>query len=242
MANAGPAPSAPPTTDAALAADNQRMEEKLNGIHVNLDKDEVGLQNVQAAALHIDKLDVSVPGLKKMLDPLLDPTSLSAGSTPKLPDISQLEKTPITVQDAHVRLPQSAVNQVLSHTEVSGVSGLSMSVGDGGELDLKGTAHESILSLPFDVKGHIEADGPEKIRFSVQNTTIGGFLPVPKLVTGLFASLASRELAKAHVEQQGTDFLVDVGGYIPANVNVGLRGITTQNGEVVVDAGSRPAG
>ena len=48
------------------------------------------------------------------------------------------------------------------------------------------------------------------------------------------------EVSKVHVEQRGADFLLDIGAYVPKNVNVELRGITTQAGCVVVDAGSRP--
>ena len=225
-------------TYAQLLAENQRLRADQRGLHIDLEKEKLRVRDLGTPELQIDRLDVSIPGLAKIADPLLHLSNFTKpGAALPHPDMSQLDSMPMTVEDAHVRLPENSLNQVLKEVAVDGTSDLKIQLGQDGDMKLKGNVKKSFLRLPFSVEGHLQSAGDKSVSFNLEKTKIGGFIPVPRLVTDIFACLASQQLAKAHVHQDGDDFVVDMAGYIPKNVNVAIHNVTTQDGFLVVDAG-----
>lgn len=217
-----------------LLAENRRLKQQLNGIHIDPNTDQVTLRGLQSQDLRIDELQVNVPGLGKVVPELLKVSTLSNPSgRVQMPDLSQFARFPMQVQSLDLSLNQKALNQVLSQQKVEGMSDLQLQVGEGGRLKLTGMARK-VVNVPFEVQGRISAAGGTKIRFDLDKTKIGGWLPVPKLMTNFFASLAAHEMARMNVTQQDGAYIVDLKGFLPSNVGLTLDEVRTRNGEIQV--------
>jgi hypothetical protein len=133
-------------------------------------------------------------------------------------------------------LNQKAINGVLAQQKVEGMSGLQLQVGEGGKLKLTGMA-KKVINIPFEVQGRVSAAGGTKVRFDLDKTRLGGWLPVPKLMTNLFASLAAGEMARLSVTQQDGAYIVDMKGYLPPNVGLNIDELRTTPGEIQLRTG-----
>ncbi|MFN8612723.1 MAG: hypothetical protein U0931_34620 [Vulcanimicrobiota bacterium] len=230
--------SQPPSYE-QLLAENRKLKQQLNGIHIDPSKDQVTLRGLQSDDLKIDELQVSLPGLGKVVPDLLKVSTLSnPGGKVQMPDLSQFARYPMQVQSMDLSLNQKALNQVLSQQRVDGMSDLQLQVGEGGKLKLTGIARK-VINVPFEVQGRVSAAGGTRIRFDLDKTKVGGWLPVPKLMTNLFASLAANEMAKMSVTQQDGAFIVDMKGFLPPNVGLRIDELRTSQGQIQVRTGSR---
>lgn len=220
-----------------LLAENRRLKQQLEarqGIQLDLQRDEVTLRGVATSEVAIDNLQVSIPGVGKAVPQLVQVSNVTnQQGKMQLPSLASFEKFPIQVQAMQIRVPESTLNRVLSQRPVEGLSDLHLQVGDAGRLQLSGYAHK-VFPIPFSVSGRVSAAGGSKLRFEVEKARVAGFLPVPRLMMNLFASLASREMAQMNVQQEGGAFVVDSRGFLPANVSVGIDSVQTRAGEVTL--------
>lgn len=218
-----------------LLAENRRLKQQLNGIHIDPSTDQVTLRGIQAQDLRVDELQVKMPGLGKLVPEFLD---VGALSNPKgavqLPDLSRFAKFPMEVQTVDMSLNQRAVNQVLSQQKVDGLKDLRLEVGSEGRLSLKGISTK-VFDVGFEVGGRVSAAGGTKLRFELEKTRVGGWLPVPKLMTNLFASLGANEMSKMNVTQEEDGaFVVDVKGFLPPNIALTIDEVRSSPGVVQV--------
>lgn len=223
-----------------LVDENRRLKEQLaqkeKGVHLDLQNDRVVLRDVGGPQLHVSELQLKVPGLAKIANQALAPEAiLNEERKLHLPKLDQFAKIPMTVERAKVEVAPEVINGVLSDLQVPGVSDLSVGVGDGGKLSLSGYA-KKIFTVPFEITGRVTRDDETHLRFSLDKTKVAGFLPVPNLMTNIFAALAADQMQKIHVERQGNDYVVDVSGHIPPNLDLRLSRVTTQDGKLVMEA------
>lgn len=218
-----------------LLAENRRLKQQLNGIHIDPSKDQVTLRGLQGQDLRIDELQVKMPGLGKLVPEFLDVSALSnPKGTVQLPDLSRFAKFPMEVQTVDMSLNQRAINQVLSQQKVDGLKDLRLEVGSEGRLSLKGISTK-VFDVGFEVGGRVSAAGGTKLRFDLEKTRVGGWLPVPKLMTNLFASLAANEMSKMNVKQEEDGaFVVDVKGFLPPNIALTIDEVRSSPGVVQV--------
>ncbi|MBS2039403.1 hypothetical protein JST97_30740 [bacterium] len=220
-----------------LLAENRRLKQQLNGIHIDPSKDQVTLRGLQGQDLKVDELQVSLPGLGKLVPDLLKVSTLSnPGGRVQMPDLSEFARYPMQVQSMQLTVNEKALNQVLAQQKVEGLSDLKLQVGEGGRLRLSGMARK-VIKVPFEVQGRLSAEGGTRLRFELDKTRLGGWLPVPKLMTNLFAALASHEMAKMSVTRQDEAFILDVKGYLPANVGLSIDELRTRPGEIQLRSG-----
>ena len=216
-----------------LLAENRRLKQERNGIHIDPAQDQVTLRGLQGADLRIDELQVKMPGLGKLVPELLDVSAVSSG-TLKMPDLGRFAQFPMEVQTIDMSLNQRAINDVLSRQKVDGVRDLSLEVGSEGRLRLKGISTK-VFDVGFAVEGRVSAAGGTRLRFDLEKTRVGGWLPVPKLMTNLFASLAADQMSKMNVKQEEDGaFVVDVKGYLPPNVGLTIDEVRSSPGVIQV--------
>lgn len=222
----------------ALLAENRKLRSQLNGIHIDPSKDQVTLRGLQGDDLKINELQVQMPGLGKLVPELLNVSALSnPKGTVQLPDLARFARFPMQVQTLDLSLNQKAINQVLSQQKVDGLSDLRLEIGEGGRLSLSGISTK-FIDVGFEVQGRVSAAGGTKMRFDLDNTRVGGWLPVPKLMTNLFASLAAHEMSKMSVQQEEDGaFVVDMKGYLPPNIALTIDEVRTSQGVIGVRSG-----
>ncbi len=221
-----------------LLAENRKLKSQLNGIHIDPSKDQVTLRGLQGDDLKINELQVNMPGLGKLVPEMLNVSTLS---NPKgrvqMPELSRFAKFPMQVQTLDMSLNQKAINEVLARRKVDGMCGLRLEIGSEGRLRLSGIANK-LIDVPFEVQGRVSSAGGTRMRFDLDKTRIGGWLPVPKLMTNLFASLAANEMSKMNVTQEEDGaFVVDVKGYLPPNIGLTIDEVRTSPGFIQVRSG-----
>ncbi|MBX3169239.1 MAG: hypothetical protein KF760_17670 [Candidatus Eremiobacteraeota bacterium] len=221
-----------------LLAENRKLKQQLNGIHINPGQDQVSLRGLQSDDLKIDELQVKMPGLGKLVPEFLNVSTLSnPNGTVQLPDLSRFARFPMQVQTIDMSLNEKAINKVLSRQKVEGMSGLHLQIGEGGKLKLSGIANK-LIDVSFEVQGRVSAAGGTKMRFDLDKTKVGGWLPVPKLMTNLFASLAANEMARMSVKQEEDGaFVIDMKGYLPPNIGLTIDDVRTAPGVIQVRGG-----
>lgn len=221
-----------------LLAENRKLKQQLTGIHIDPSNDQVTLRGLQGEDVKIDELQVQMPGLGKLVPDLLNVSALSnPKGTVQLPDLARFARFPMQVQTIDMSLNQKAINQVLSQQKVEGLSDLRLEIGDHGRLRLSGISTK-FIDVGFAVQGRVSAAGGSKIRFDLEKTRVGGWLPVPRLMTNLFASLAAHEMSKmkVHQEEDGA-FIVDMKGYLPPNIALTIDEVRTSPGVIGVRSG-----
>lgn len=153
-----------------------------------------------------------------------------------MPDLARFAKYPMQVQTLDMSINQKALNEVLSRQKVDGMSDLQLEVGEGGKLRLSGIANQ-LIDVPF-VEGRVSAAGGTKVRFELEKTRLGGWLPVPRLMTDLFASLAAGEMARLNVTQQDDGaFVADIKAFLPPNIGLTIDEVRTRQGQIQVRTG-----
>lgn len=175
---------------------------------------------LQGAGIQVDELAVKIPGLARVLPDLmkLTPARGPWGEIPR-PDLKDFAKYPMQVERPQLGLPEAAINRVVQQKDVPGLSELQVKVESGGRLKLSGVAHK-VFDIPFEVQGRLLAQGDSQLRFRLESTTVGGFLPIPNLMTNFFASFASNEMARMQVRQEGDDYVIETKALVPENVRV----------------------
>ena len=221
-----------------LLAENRKLKQQMNGIHIDPTRDQVSLRGLQGDDLKINELQVNIPGLGKLIPELLKVSTLSnPDGSVQMPDLSRFAKFPMQVQTLDMSLNQKALNEVLSRQKIDGMSELKLEVGEGGRLRLSGIANQ-LIDVPFSVEGRVSAAGGTKVRFDLDKTRLGGWLPVPRLMTDLVASLAAGEMAKMNVTQQEDGaFVADIKGYLPPNIGLTIDEVRTSQGQIQVRTG-----
>lgn len=229
----------------ALMAENARLKARLReqeapGLQVDLPQERLCLRGLSSSDLQLNEIQVKVPGLARVLPELmkLTPTSGPWGEVPR-PDLKDFAKFPMLVERLQVGVPEDAINRVVQKKPVEGLSELKVKVEPGGRLKLSGVAHK-IFDIPFEVQGRLLAQGDTQLRFRLESTTLGGFLPVPNLMTNFFASFASDQMAKLQVRQQGDDYLIETRALVPENIQVKFDRVRSQGGTLFIESG--PAG
>ena len=207
-------------------------------ISLDLDTGQVQIRNLQTPDLKIEHLEVRLPEAGHLIENMVNVQSLLKG---KMPSLQGLEKSPIQVEAGRIKLPEETVNQALQQIggpllADKGIMDAAISLEEGNRVVLTGTL-DKLIDVPFRVEGQLSAANDKQVRFSLEKTKVMGFLPVPRLLTDIFTAMASRDLEKANVQQQGDDFLVDVGAFLPKNVSVGLKSIEAHDGYLLVEAG-----
>ena len=217
-----------------LLAENRKLKQQMNGIHIDPTRDQVSLRGLQGDDLKINELQVNIPGLGKLVPEFLKVSSLSnPDGSVQMPDLARFAKFPMQVQTLDMSLNQKAVNEVLSRQKVEGMSKLKLEIGEGGRLRLSGIANQ-LIDVPFSVEGRVSAAGGTKVRFELDKTRLGGWLPVPRLMTDLFASLAAGEMAKLNVTQTDGAFVADLKGFLPPNIGLTIDEVRTSRGQIQV--------
>lgn len=229
-----------------LLAENQRLRQQLAerpesgpSIHLDLQQERVTLRGLESPSLELDSAEVHLPGMARAVPEMMNVASLidSKGQA-KMPDLAAFQKFPMKVESLRMRLPEQTLNQVLAKTPVEGMSQLRVQVRPEGRLRLSGVAHK-LFPIPFEVEGRLTARGGAEVRFRLERTRVAGFLPIPKLMTNLFASLASQEMARMHVRHRGDDFDVDLKGFVPENISVTVDRIRTERGALLIETDSK---
>ena len=225
-----------------LLAENRKLKEQLAarraGIHIDVDHDRVSLGSLTTPELKIDDLQVSIPGLKKLLPELVQVSALSNPSGHvKMPDLASFARFPMKVESMDLSVTQRTLNQVLSQKPVPGMCDLHLEVGEHGRLKLSGIA-QKLIPVPFEVEGRVAAAGGSRVRFDLEKTRLGGFLPIPNLMTNFFASLASHEMSRMNVTQEGDSYTVDLRGFMPDNILVRIDEVQTDHGNLRVQTHS----
>lgn len=228
-----------------LAAENARLRKQLaqrqepaSGVQVDLQKETVSLSNLSTQEVDLQRLEVRVPGLKNAVaEGMGVVTSLGADGRLRMPDLGKFQRYPMKVVQLGVRVPQSTLNRVLSQRPIPGLKDLHLEVQDGGRLKLSGYA-KKVVTLPFEVEGSLSANGSSRVKFHLERARVGGFLPVPNLVTNFLASLASTQMAQAQVTRDGDDYTVELAGLMPPNVGLSVDRISSAGGVLSVETGN----
>lgn len=209
-------------------------------ISLDLDTGDVQIRNLKTPDLTLEQLDVRVPEAGHLVENMVNIQSLLAGKGKlELPSLKSLETSPIQVESARLKLPEETVNQALQGIggpilAEKGIMDAAIAL-EEGKVVLTGTL-DKLIDVPFRLEGRLSAAPANQLRFSLEKAKVLGFLPVPRLVTDIFTSMASREMEKANVRQDGDDFLIDAGAFLPKNVAVGLKNITAHDGYLMVEA------
>ncbi|MFN8611791.1 MAG: hypothetical protein U0931_29875 [Vulcanimicrobiota bacterium] len=226
----------------SLLAENARLKARLReqeapGFQVNLQEERVCLRGLNSPDLQLNEIEVKVPGLAKVLPEFmkLTPTRGPWGDVPR-PDPSDFAKFPMQVERLQVGVTEEAINRVVQKKPVEGLSELKVKVEPGGRLKLSGVAHK-IFDIPFEVQGRLLAQGDTQLRFRLEATTLGGFLPLPNLMTNFFASFASDQMAKMQVRQQGDDYVIETKAMVPENVQVKFDRVRSQGATLFIESG-----
>jgi hypothetical protein len=233
-----------PSIDQLMAENarlRQQLAEKRRGVHIDMESGTVEIHDMRSASVQIDDLQLKLQGLSKLSGPLLDPSTLQN------PDriqqlLSDLPKYPMTIEKAKLRISEQAMNQVLTQRPVEGMQDLKVKLDQSGDIRLSGYATKAFFKVPFEVRGTLAPEKAGAVRFKLEGTKVAGFLPVPNLVTNLFASLATREMAQAQIRQDQGDFVVSTKDMVPSNIGFGLEAINVQDGFLVIEAGQPKQG
>jgi hypothetical protein len=225
-----------------LLAENQRLKKQLaersSAINIQLESERVSLRELSSEDLHIRELELSVPGLQKMVQPMLKAASTLSASGGKLqmPDLSHFAHYPMRVEKLDVSVQQNTLNAALRQRPVEGMSDLRLEVGGQGRVRLSGFARK-LIPIPFEVEGRLSVAPGSRLAFDLEKTRVAGFIPIPNLMTNFFASLASREMAQMNVTQKGNHYEVDLRTFFPEQVEVRIDSVQTQPGQIRLQAG-----
>jgi hypothetical protein len=225
-----------------LLAENARLRSRLReqegpGIRLDLPQERVSLRGIHSPDLQLEEVDVKLPGLSKALPDLmkLAPQKGPWGEVPR-PDLKEFAKFPMQVERMRVGVPEDAINRVVGQKRVEGLSDLKVKVEPGGRLRLTGVAHK-VFDIPFEVQGRLLAQGDSKLRFRLEGTRVGGFLPIPNLMTNFFASFAANEMARMQVRQEGDDYVIETKPLVPENISVKFDRVSSQGGTLFIESG-----
>lgn len=228
----------------ALLAENARLKARLReqeapGLQVDLPQERVSLRGLKSPDIQVDELAVKIPGLARVLPDLmkLTPARGPWGDIPR-PDLKDFAKYPMQVERLQLGLPEAAINRVVQQKDVPGLSELQVKVESGGRLKLSGVAHK-VFDIPFEVQGRLLAQGDSRLRFRLESTTVGGFLPLPNLMTNFFASFASNEMARMQVRQEGDDYVIETKAMVPENIQLKFDRISSRDGTLFIESGSQ---
>ncbi len=219
----------------------QQLAEKRKGVHIDMESGTVEIHDMRSSAVQIDDLQLKLQGLSKLSGPLLDPSTLQNPARMQQL-LSDLPKYPMTIEKANLRISEQAINQILTQRPVEGMQDLKIKLGKSGDIQLSGYATKAFFKVPFEVRGSLSPEKAGAVRFKLDSTKVAGFLPVPNLMTNLFASLATRELAQAQIRQDDGGFVVSTKGMVPSNIGFGLESIRVQDGFLVIEAGQPKPG
>ena len=224
-----------------LLAENNRLRQQLqrrpsSGMEVDFESESVTLRGLKSEEFSLQQLQVKMPGLAAAMPDLLKVHSSPGGDGFSLPELSAFSRFPMKVERLQMEIPEATLSKVLSSKRVEGMSDLQLRVGEGGRITLSGVARK-LIPVPFEVEGRLKAEG-SALRFQLEKTRVAGFLPVPNLMTNFFASLASREMAAAHVRQVGDEYQVDLKPFLPPNLELAVDRITTRQGVLTLESGA----
>ncbi len=226
----------------SLLAENARLKARLRereapGLQVDLPQERVSLRGLKSADLELNEIQVKVPGLAKALPELmkLTPERGPWGDVPR-PDLKNFAKFPMQVERLQVGVSEDAINRVVQKKPIQGLSELKVKVESGGRLKMTGIAHK-IFDIPFEVRGRLLAQGDTQLRFRLESTRVGGFLPIPNLMTNFFASFAANEMSKMQVRQDGDDYVVETRPMLPDNLQIGFDRVRSQGGTLFIESG-----
>lgn len=228
-----------------LLAENRRLKqqlaEKQSGIHVDVANDRVTLRGLETEELKINELEVAVPGLKQVLPEVVKVSNLTnPDQKVRLPDLARFARFPMRVETMDLSVTEQTLNQILAQQKVDNVSDLHLAIGNNGRLRIGGDYHK-IFTVPFQVEGQLKAVGGSRLRFDLEKTRLAGLLPIPNIMTNLFASLATHMMSRLNVTRDGSSYVVDLKGYLPANLSAQIDEVATQPGLISLRAGLKNA-
>lgn len=218
-----------PTYD-QLQAENRALKQKLDEvgdspIRLNPRGDTLKIQDLRTPLVTVESLEVQSPSIGDTLDRSLDPERLGQGL-----DLKSLTSAPVQVRDLKVSLPESTINHFAAAEGAKNrVQDLRIEFGSDGEVKVSGKAHK-LVNIPFQMKGFVDVAEGGKVRLRMGGGKVFGFVPIPRLLMDMAASMGGKELAQAGVEQEDKTLLIDPKRFLPENVEFQLDKIETRPG------------
>jgi hypothetical protein len=234
-------------TYAQLLERNRQLEAELtraraeNGpIRLDPANNKLTVVGLKTPDYEIERLEVKMSDLGGYLGDALSIESLleSQGKVP-LPPLDQLAKAPMTIDALKLKIPSETLRKsssVLGKEQLArnGVKELSLTPEKGNLLRIQGVL-DKLIDVPFELTGSLSVSEGNEIHFKPGKTTAFGFVPIPKLLVRIAASLAGKDMAEIGVQQRGDTFAFDADDFLPPNVKIRLTRLGTESGALLLE-------
>ncbi len=219
----------------------QQERSEVGPIQIDPSRDRLTVTNFKTPDFEVEKLQVGVSDLNRLLGDTLSLDKLleSRGGELPLPPFDELQDTPITVGELKLRIPgktlkASALKLGEDTLEKNGLRDLSIEARPGDRLKLSGKV-DRLIGIPFEVNGKLSVDSENRVQFKLEKSRVFGVVPVPRIVVSIAAALGGKDMADLGVEQRGDTFTFDPGTFLPKNVRLKLTRVGTDRGALVVE-------
>lgn len=235
---------APKLSYAELQAENQKLKRELRearenpgGIHLDPSEQRLDVRNITTPDFTVESLSVESPSVEKVADILSSGALAGSRGKPDLGGLKNLSNQPLRVEEMKLRIPDDTLNDIAdSQAPKDKLKGVEVEFGEGGQFQVKGTAHK-LVDIPFELAGFVDSTPEGEVRIKLGKSKLFGFVPIPKLISDMAGSMAGKKLEKLGVRQTDDGFVVDSHKLLPKNIDLKIASVTTQNGELVVEGG-----
>lgn len=237
-------------TRKALLMENQRLKAQLEALKkerapISIDpaKGRITVQNYATENFVIDRLVAHSDGISDMAGGVAQVEQwIRPGQRPQVPDLNNGLRQKISVDELKMTVPYSAINSLLPRIagpqmRKAGVTEIVVSKGEkANQLSIKGKA-KKVFQVEFDAVGELTVTKNGQPRFRLGQTHVGS-IPMPNFVAGIATQIfAGSSMRQFGIEQQGTEFTVDVSKMLPGNIKSSLTTIRIDEEGFVIEGG-----
>lgn len=214
-------------------------------LEFDLEKNLLKLRNIKTQDTLIERMDLRIRDGDDVIRDMLSMDSLlAAGGALDSSALATLRTAPMEITDVAMRIPHEAATRAIEAVSSAslrkeGIKDLEVSFGDGNRLTVKGSA-KKLITVPFTVSGELSVTPEGSVKYAVDDMTVAGILPVPRLLSSLMMSLSGDSFAAQGVRREENAFFIDASRFIPKNIHVALRSVRCEEGFLVLQGGAPP--
>jgi hypothetical protein len=230
----------PKPTYAELQAENEALRERLersgeSPIQLSPGDNSLRIRDLHTPVAHIEELEVESSTIQTFFNKSLSVDSLTGK---ELVDPRTLARSSASVKKLKMTVPEATVNRFAAKEAAkNNVEDFKVQFHDGGEVSVSGKANKG-PGIPFHLRGFVDLTDGGQVRMRLGQSRVFGFLPVPRFMMDMAASMSGKQLSRAGVVQKGDSFILDPQKFIPENIDFQLEKIETREGHLFIQGGS----
>ncbi|MCD6310313.1 MAG: hypothetical protein J7M18_06325 [Candidatus Eremiobacteraeota bacterium] len=207
-------------------------------IQIDFKTGEITGQKIKYKGLDLDEFDITGPDPRSLLKEVLS-TNFFNSSAEDIKNVigANIENSPIVVKKLNVRISDDMVTKSLLKNKMLKKEGIHDVSVDffRGKMKFSGR-YGKTLPVPFTTTGTIGVDKKGNPKLKIDDISILGILPAPKILKNILFSMMGDRLASDVLKHNGDTFTMDLSAILPKNVEMKLRKADCKKGYLVLEA------